>query len=167
MAEGEPLPASLPLCFDDPRMIDMHWGLPSVTIIGRPRMTPVRVNGYPVEFRVFHGGNAEDGAASFYYPQAGRFNPSDELQASMKLARTYAGRLHTKRADLGLTPWMPGMGDPDDAIGSTIDFMLTEEAGLVLVDAGPGYGFGAHPCCFIDQPVAGERWHLADGVALR
>ena len=45
--------------------------------------------------------------------------------------------------------------------------MLTEEMGLVMVDAGPGYGAGAHPCCFIDQPVTGRAWALAEGVEAR
>ena len=165
MSEGLDLPAILPFHLDDERIVDMHWAQPNLRLIGRPRLTPVRVNGYPVEFRVFHGGEAQDGAASFYYPQAGEFLITPELHAAMDQAIAWAGILAALRTELGLIPWLPEGGGP--AIGSTIDFMLTEERGLVLVDAGPGFGYGAHPCCFIDSPVAGRRWQLAEGVKLR
>lgn len=166
MSQGRPLPPQIPFSFEDCRIMDLHWGMPDIKVIGRPRLTPVRVNGYPVEFRVFHGGEAADGAVSWYYPQAGHFEVTEALARAMEEARHLGGLLHAKRAELQLTPWIPGF--PESAtIGSTIDFMLTEKRGLVMVDAGPGYGHGAHPCCFIDSEVAGERWTLAEGVELR
>lgn len=167
MARQQDLPSMMPFSFDDMRIFEMHWGMPDIKVIGRPRMTPVRVNGYPVEFRVFHGGEATDGAVSWYYPQAGPFDITPELDAAMTQAVEYGARVHVKRAELGLVPWLPEVGPESEAIGSTIDFMLTVEEGLVMVDAGPGFGHNAHPCCFIDQPIVGRAWHLADGVALR
>ena len=152
---------------DDPRIMDMHYGLPNIQILGRPLLTPKRIGDWPVEFRVFFGGTAaEDGAVSFYYPQAGKFEVTPDLQAAAEEARAYGAALYTKRKELGLTPWLPP-AEPTDEIGATIDFMLTEEHGLVMIDAGPGFGFGAHPCCFIDTPVEGIRWALADGVEAR
>ena len=168
MAIGADLPAVLPIRMDDCRIYEMHFGMPSVTIVGRPRLTPVRHAGYPVEFRVFNGCQAEeDGAVSWYYPQAGAFEPTPELEAAMTLAAEWGRRLHALRDQLGLVAWLPDRGEPSDRIGSTIDFMLTEEMGLVMVDAGPGYGAGAHPCCFTDQPVEGRAWALAEGVEPR
>lgn len=168
MGSGQGLPDILPIRMDDLRIYEMHWGMPAVTIVGRPRLTPVRHAGYPVEFRVFCGCKAEDeGAVSWYYPQAGPFEATPELEAAMTQASEWGARLHALRAEIGLTPWLPGQGEPTDRIGSTVDFMLTEDMGLVMVDAGPGYGAGAHPCCFIDQPVAGRAWSLAKGVKLR
>ncbi|AXK43929.1 hypothetical protein [Erythrobacter aureus] len=153
---------------DDPRIMDIHFGMPSVTILARPTLTPVRVNGWPVEFRVFFGGAAaEDGAVSFYYPQAGDIDVTPELEAAAQQAREYGAAMYAKRKELGLIPWLPGLSEPDDQIGASIDFMLTEERGLVMIDAGPGFGHGAHPCCFIDSPVEGIRWKLADGVQPR
>lgn len=152
---------------DDPRIIDMHYGLPTIDILGRPLLTPVRVGPWPVEFRVFFGGQAtEDSAVSFYYPQAGKFAITPALKEAAELARSYGSAIYAKRNELGLTPWLPP-GKPDPNIGATIDFMLTEERGLVMIDAGPGYGAGAHPCCFIDCEVAGIRWALDDGVKPR
>ncbi len=153
---------------DDPRIMDIHYGMPSVSILARPTLTPVRVNGWPVEFRVFFGGAAdEDGAVSFYYPQSGPFDVTPDLQATALKARDLGAAMYAKRQELGLIPWLPSHGEPDAQIGASIDFMLTEEHGLVMIDAGPGFGHGAHPCCFIDSPVEGVRWKLAAGVQPR
>ena len=155
------------LDLDDPRIIDMHYGLPAIDIIARPTMTPKRINGFPIEFRVFFGGQAEQsGAVAFYYPQAGAFTPTDELIAAAEEARIMAQKMFAKREELGLVPMLPG-GPEGTEIGATLDFMLTEDEGLVFIDAGPGYGYGAHPCTFIDSPVEGTRWHLAPGVTPR
>ncbi len=154
-------------CLDDPRIMDMHFGMPDVKVIGRPLVKPARVNGWPVEFRVFCGSaQSEHGAVSFYYPQAGKFRVTKALDSAMTEARKCALRLYQAREDLGLVPWLPP-GEPSMQIGATIDFMLTESGDIVLVDAGPGFGFGAHPCCFIGVPVQGRRWRLADGVEIR
>lgn len=159
---------------DDPRIMDMHWGMSEILILGRPIMSPVLVDGWPVEFRVFIGGEAqEDGAVSFYYPQVGdaaeRAAGTDpRLQEAAAQAREWALSMTALRERLGLLPFLPGRDfAPDARIGATIDFMLTEERGLVMIDAGPGFGFGAHPCCFIDSSVTGTRWRLADGVEAR
>jgi hypothetical protein len=152
---------------DDPRIMDLHHGLPSIDILARPLLTPVRIGDWPVEFRAFFGGAAqEDGAVSFYYPQAGEFEVTPELQTTAEKVRAWGAQLYAKRRELGLTPWLPP-SEPTDDIGATIDFMLSKEMGLVMIDAGPGFGYGAHPCCFIDSPVEGIRWKLADGVQPR
>lgn len=167
MAQGEPMPDHLPLFLDDPRLIDMHHNMPDLKVISRPRMTPATHAGFPVEFRTFFGGAATDGAVSWYYPQAGRFDVPAELEAAMDEAVELGRRLHETRAHLGIIPALPDRGLLGAEIGSTIDFMLTRDRGLVLVDAGPGFGYGAHPCCFIDRDVEGRRWHLDEGVELR
>lgn len=152
---------------DDPRIVDLHYGLPSIQILARPLLTPVRIGDWPVEFRVFFGGEIEaDGAVSFYYPQAGDFTVTPELEAAAKQAQLWGTKLYQTRQELGLTPWLPPAA-PAKSIGATIDFMLTEEMGLVMIDAGPRFGHGAHPCCFIDAPIDGIQWKLEEGVKLR
>lgn len=155
----------LMFCVDDPRIIDMHYGMPAVTLIERPMMTPVRFAEWPVEFRVFIGGRTDGDAVSFYYPQAGVFRPTDPLEVAMSEALLLGQRLDKQRRRSGMVPVIGSR--VGEQIGVTLDFMLTTERGLVLVDAGPGFGYGAHPCCFIDQPIIGRRWHLAHGVQLR
>lgn len=161
------LPDIIPINFDDPRMMDVHDGVHEFLILKRPRLTPVTYNGWPIEFRVFNGGAAEDGSASWYYPQC-PVTPTPELETAMTEATNYARVLHTRRAKLGLVPWFPRMDEPTHEIGSSIDFMLTEERGLVMIDAGPGAGHGAHPCCFIDcEEIAGRCWNAPEGAQLR
>jgi hypothetical protein len=167
MARNLPMPDILPLVLDDPRMIDVHHNMPDVKIVARPRLTPVRHAGWPVEFRTFFGGRAEDGAASWYYPQAGGFDVTPGLEAAMDQAVAMGRRLHGLRHEMGLVPALPDAHLAGDEIGSTIDFMLTEERGVVLVDAGPGAGYGADPCCFMDDPVAGRRWRAPHGPETR
>ncbi len=170
MSKNEPMPDVLHIAFDDMRMMDMHYGMPDIKILGRERVTPVRHNGWPVEFRVFNGGKAADNSASWYYPQ-GKAEPDETLQAAMNQAIAYARAMHDKRDELGIIPWFPNQNtmpeDCDGSIGSTIDFMLTEEYGLVMIDAGPGFGYGAHPCCFIDCKVEGQKWTLSENVEPR
>lgn len=167
LSRGLPVPELLEFDLYDMRIFDMHYGMPDIKIIGRPRMTPVMHAGWPVEFRTFFGGAAEDGAASWYYPQTGRFDVTPELERHMDKAIEMGRHLHDLREALGLVPTLVYPPTVGPEIGSTIDFMLTEERGLVMVDAGPGFGFGAHPCCGIDVPVKGRMWHLADGVEPR
>ena len=165
---GSQQDAYIPFHLDDPRIMDFNVYMPEIIVVGRPRVTPVMVGGYAAEFRVFQGGAAQsDYAASFYYPQATPFEVTPHLEKAMDLCLSHAAQITTVRRNLGLTPWLPERGDPDESIGSTIDFMITQEMGLVMIDAGPGAGYGAHPCCFLNSPIQGKRWRLADGVTLR
>lgn len=36
-------------------------------------------------------------------------------------------------------------------ITATLDFLLTHEGQLLFIEGGPGFGYGAHPCCFYDS----------------
>lgn len=175
LSEGLPLSDVLSFGFDDSRIMELNTYMPEIKIVGRPRITPYIVNDnpqenndYPVEFRVFIGGKADSvGAVSFYYPQAPVFRVTRTLERAMELAKEHAYNIHEKRLELGLTPWLPQLGDPGEYIGCTIDFMLDQQGMVLMVDAGPGFGYGAHPCCFIDDEVKGTRWAPKPGVKIR
>jgi hypothetical protein len=168
LSEGMGMPKVIPFYLDDTRIMDIHHTLPGITVVERPTIVPTKIGAYPVEFRVFIGGRIESSdAVSFYYPQAPDFEITSELLGLMDLSVDYAHRVNNKRIQLGLLPWLPELGDPDIPIGCTIDFIVTESGDLLMVDAGPGFGYGAHPCCFIDIPVVGKRWRPAEGVTIR
>ena len=167
-SEGKDLPSIIPFYLDDSRIMDIHAYMPHITVVGRPRIDPMIVGGYPLEFRVFIGGNIpKDYAVSFYYPQASDFTVTPELERLMDTSVEYAQKINKKRVELGLIPWLPEQGFPDELRGSTLDFMVTSEGQVVLVDAGPGYGSGAHPCCFLDTIVQGRKWHPNENVTIR
>src|SRR3546814_3325229 len=91
----------------------MHYGLPFIEVLARPLLTPVRVGNWPVEFRVFFGGAAEEDAAiSFYYPQADEFEITPALESAAEQARTWGKAMYAEHQSLGLTPWLPP-GEPN------------------------------------------------------
>jgi hypothetical protein len=163
---GKAIPSPIPFYLDDPRIMDLHHGIPEIIILGRPRLTPVMVGGYPLEFRVFLGGLAHpDGAVSYYYPQANAFDVSSDLERFMDDSLSHARDIYSRREQLCLVPRLLN-GHASRDIGATIDFMVTQEMGLVMIDAGPGAGYGAHPCCFVDLPVEGKRWRPKEGLTI-
>src|SRR3546814_14618782 len=82
--------------------------LPFIEVLARPLLTPVRVGNWPVEFRVFFGGAAEEDAAiSFYYPQADEFEITHALESDAEQARTWGKAMYAEHNSLGLKPWLP------------------------------------------------------------
>src|SRR3546814_17585442 len=82
---------------DDPRILDMHYGLPFIEVLARPLLTPVRVGNWPVEFRVFFGGAADEAAAiSFYYPKADEFEITPALESAAEQARTWGKAMYVE-----------------------------------------------------------------------
>lgn len=168
LSQGRSLPDFIPFHLDDPRIMDLHTCMPYIKVVGRPRRQPMLVNGYPVEFRIFIGGKVTSyPAASFYYPQTPSFEPTKQLEGFMEEAIRSACVLEVTRQSLGLMPWLPEGGDPGEPIGSTIDFLVARDGEVLMVDAGPGFGYGAHPCCFLDVEVKGKRWAVDPGVEIR
>ena len=120
----------------------------------RDRM--VIVDGYPVEYRAFirHG---EVVGVSSYYPQRPLPYNEAEIGGVRRLAQGLADAL-AARAPLVWPYPLPDhpetpQHEDDDAAGArgvhaTADFVVTRDAGVLLLEGGPPHFAGAHPCCF-------------------
>lgn len=127
--DQRPIPANMPVCIDDPRLIDILFEINcSTTAIAlRPIVQPQKHAGFPVEFRCYVDALGRV-AVSNYYPQMSlpeSFYP--QAQAAGELAKL----LH-----------------PLVRESFTADFLLTPEGELKFLEGGPAWGQGAHPCCF-------------------
>lgn len=138
----------------DPRAFEILYQFPKekVGIFKRPIVDPLLVDGYPVEFRVYIN-NSEVVAVSNYYPQMSLPETYANIDHA-KLAIAYAKRILDAVKASGFHVFYEG-NEPNDRIDASLDFMLLDNGRLVFLEGGPGYGFGAHPCCFYD-PNANE-----------
>lgn len=130
-------PGASYLSLDDDRLLSilMDNGGPDVALCVRPWVPAVVVDGFPVEFRVYVTAT-RTAAVSSYYPQ----RPLDETWE--RFAQ------HAAHLALALGPHVPA------DVGYTADFLVRATAAeptlddLALLEGGPGWGRGAHPCCF-------------------
>ena len=144
------------LQIDDPRAFDILFEhlKPTVKIIKRPLVEPMKIEGYPAEFRVFIKDNEVLGVSN-YYPQMSMPN-KDYLVAYAEQSKVYAEKIieacHKEKAFPVNHKKHIGNNDylPMEQVTATLDFMVTEGGILTFIEAGPSYGFGAHPCCFFD-----------------
>jgi hypothetical protein len=153
----------------DPRACDILMEYPSerVPVWGRPWVQAQIVDGFPVEFRVFIREGQIDGIAS-YYPQ--RPLPHDARVLSwVSACRASTNQLINHLNEAGEFPWMLSYEGvmPTGSVSATLDFIVDQAGQVLLLEAGPPYGCGAHPCAFIDRPIAGVALALAEGVTLR
>ncbi|PPC84665.1 MAG: hypothetical protein CTY38_01045 [Methylotenera sp.] len=130
----------------DPRAFDILFEYPieEVAIFKRPIVKPLLSNGYPVEFRVFVI-NGEIKAASNYYPQMTLPYTHENLDYA-KQAIESAQKLLTAINQSGVQLFHAG--EIADTLNLTMDFMVVEDGSVQFLEGGPGFGFGAHPCCF-------------------
>ena len=129
--------------------------------------TAVVTDGWPVEYRVFVKNGAITGISS-YYPQRPLRRVDHELdtvaELTEQLLKTIDGpclwpAAETERlgipAMLRLTGREPAPDRPlPDGVHGTVDFMLTTD-GMLLLEGGPPWFMGAHPCCFEPGKVEG------------
>lgn len=123
---------------DDPRFIDIVWGarLKEVGICVRDWVEAIVEDKFPVEFRAYV---FKDGVAvSNYYPQ--RALP-EKYQAAAEEAGKKASHL-AKLAGIDMC---------------TIDFLLNNDNELIFLEGGPGWGYGASPCCFAPSKLKSGR----------
>ena len=138
-----------------------------VPILARPWFTAAVDQDYPVEFRVFVREDNVQGVSN-YYPQRA-LPDSDFIRQAATHCTDLATNLVTSMRQRGVYPWMPsydGHAQPG-TITASMDFLIQPDGQAVFIEAGPGFGFGAHPCCFIDRPIQGLALALAPGVKLR
>ena len=162
----------------DARLLEALWDFPRLCVPAweRPwigdRMKVEQ--GYPVEYRVFVLNGALQGISS-YYPQRALRRNEAELDAVRTMVsallktisapmewdagwdeRTRAREMVAKLDGRKLEPEEPTA----DGIHFTADFVATT-SGVLLLEGGPPWWMGAHPCCF---PAEHERIR---GVALK
>lgn len=157
----------LDLYLEDCRAFDILMEYPGaeVPILERPWIPARGWNGYPVEFRVMiQEGQAV--AVSNYYVQRA-LPESPEVLAWAALCLQHARTLVAHIQAQGLFPWMAMLTNTPEQeaiqgrFEATLDFLVTEAGDVCFLEAGPGVGWGAHPCCFYDggtvHPIKGLR----------
>lgn len=159
---------------DDYRIFDMILDYCSATVplFSRPWIQANSVPGlkdatrYPVEWRVFVN-YGEVKAVSFYYPQASisNYRSVDSCLHSAKQAAYLTTMVIDTIKALGFLPANPHSSPEPEGIGFTLDFLEREDDGsLILLEGGPPFGKGAHPCCFLDS--TGYSARPVEGIAL-
>lgn len=150
----------------DPRAFELiyDYPAPSIPVFSRPWVKAMVFEEYPVEFRVFIN-EARVVAVSNYYPQ--RALPDHEkVRLLAARAVAMAQKIVDKALGRGLRPWMPGVpAERQPPFSASLDFLVLSSAQVVFLEGGPGFGFGAHPCCFVKHihgmtgvdPVEGLR----------
>jgi len=135
----------------DPRSFDLLFEFPAdeVALVQRPWVTAQEIDGFPVEFRVFVAHGEVQAVANYYLQRplpdtpAIRKAVAECIAASEALWAVIRGR--------GVVPAMPFQKDPQEDQTATLDFLVDEEGNVLFLEAGPGWGFGAHPCAFLRE----------------
>lgn len=139
---------------DDPRVFDCAVGN-SLRLCVRPWIEAQRIDGYPVEFRVYYGPDGYQGISS-YYPQRPLPESAEIVQA------VFTACLSTKRIyTSGVWP-----------VGFTADFLVSETDEVLFIEGGPphrakGPGANAHPCCFAPGQIEGVALAPREGALMR
>jgi hypothetical protein len=146
----------------DMRFFDMLYTYPRTSICAfkRPIIKPLIYNKYPVEFRVFvYNGKIE--GISHYYPQTSL--PYEKVYLDMmKKTKKYTEKLIQSCKKYNTYPVMPSS---ERSINFTADFIVDEQGKVIFLEAGPGFGYGAHPCCFYDTKTTPDVIQIK-GLAL-
>jgi hypothetical protein len=154
----------------EPRTFDLLYDFPAdqICVWQRPWVDAMVHEAFPVEFRVFVVQGKVAGIANYYLQRDLPATPAIEALAIESLAQAEAivgAMLESQRF-----PAMPNAPVPQtldrSAIDCTLDFLTTPKGDVLFLEAGPGYGFGAHPCAFLEgntvAPIEGLK--LASGA---
>lgn len=121
----------------------------SVTVWERPWITPLIVNNYPIEVRVFASDGEICGVSSYYVQR--------------NLPDTPAIRQFCQDAWNLSARFLPHIS------AFTADFMLTE-TGILFLEGGPPHQInparGAHPCCFAPGKTTGIALAPQEGAVI-
>ena len=171
LAEGrhEWRPDFLRLTWDDPRFFEALFEYPRimVKVWRRPWLKAEIVDGYPVEYRVFVKNGRVQGISS-YYPQRPLARNDQHLDAIRGMTNrlldtieppfNYWAATHDAIVPSKLVRRNPDAFDPG-LLSATMDFIVARDGRVLLLEGGPAFGMGAHPCCFEGRKI--------EGVALR
>ena len=135
----------------DERVLHCMWGFglrqdEATHLIARPWIPAQFEAGFPVEFRVYR--TPEGFAACNYYlqrPLPETYRP--KIEEAIRLTQTLEDRAKAVKA--GDLPPFPKT--------YTVDWLLTPAGDLLIIEAGTGFGHGAHPCCFDPNRVQAGR----------
>lgn len=146
---GRPSANNLHLVADDPRAFDILYEHPelNIKVLKRPWLDALILDGYPVEFRVFVQNNEVIGVSSYYLQRA--LPNTGEIIYWAEQSAAYAKSIVNACQDARTYPVnIATQAGFVNKVTATIDFLVTKEGELLFIEAGPGYGFGAHPCCY-------------------
>jgi hypothetical protein len=139
------------LTLDDSRLYDGLAG-EAVRLCVRPWVEPLRIGGYPVEFRVFYGGDGAREGVSSYYPQ----RPLPDNAAMRYLVSLVSSDAELLRLQSSFP------------VGFTADFLVSENLEVLFLEGGPphipGGPVSAHPCCFSPGQVRGVALAAMEGA---
>ena len=145
----QPSRSEMALEVGDPRAFELIYDFPApaIDVFSRPWVQAMMFEDFPVEFRVFVVEGKIAGVSN-YYPQR-KLPDHPRIRQMVREIVGYAQCMINKANERGLRPWMPRVeasGQPK--FSATLDFLVLSSARIVLLEGGPGFGFGAHPCCF-------------------
>lgn len=166
MSEGEaPVDEERYLHPGEPRTFDLLYEFPADTIYvwRRPWIQALEHERFPVEFRVFVVRGRVAGIANYYLQRDLPLTPAVESMAVKCLA--HAEAMVDSMIQTQQFPAMPNapMAKTLDrsAIDCSLDFLITPKGEILLLEGGPGFGFGAHPCAFLEEghvvPIEGLK----------
>ncbi len=135
----------------DPRSFDLLYEFPaeSIAVVQRPWVKAQGLDGYPVEFRVYVAQGKIHAVANYYLQRPLPDSPA--IQEAVQAAMRSTQALIAQAQQEALAPAMPGQNDPQGDWAGTLDFLVAEDGQVLFLEAGPGWGWGAHPCVFL-QP---------------
>lgn len=152
MAEGQvPAPEERGIGIDI-RSFDLLFEFPAETIavLQRPWVNAQELNGFPIEFRVFVADGRVHAVANYYLQRPLPDTPAIRSAVKDAVAATEAIVAHLQSQ--GQTPVMPFQPERQEtSFRATLDFLVDEQGQVLFLEAGPGWGQGAHPCAFL-QP---------------
>jgi len=147
---------------DDPRVIDCAVTNPQRLCV-RPWVEPLRIDGFPLEFRVFFGPDGYLGMSN-YYPQRPLAKNDDNIVAAHRCiiranmiyhgGSSCDGESAARWRNYGRRK--PARPFP---VGCTMDFIVGIDGEIWFLEGGPPHhnqgGPSAHPCCFAPGNISG------------
>lgn len=136
-----------------PRLMELAYTFPasSVDVLVRPWVDARMHETHPVEYRVFVQDGQVKGVANYYIQR----DLPDDAQVRAEIAQVIAAsrKLIAHGMQSRTVPYNAESEDPRN-FSCSLDFLVSQESGEVLfLEAGPAFGFGAHPCAFINNRV--------------
>jgi len=136
------------LPYDDPRVVDCTVGL-TTRLCVRPWIHAVRLDGFPLEFRVYYGPAGYLGTSN-YHPQ----RPITRKMLAAVPTADWTAALCAIHNDAKL---LANAGD--FPAGFTADFIVDEAWRVHFLEGGPphipDWPWSAHPCCFPPGEIDG------------
>lgn len=134
----------------EPRTFDILYETPNdhVAVLLRPWLSSRIFNSYPVEFRVYVNDGEIVAAANYYLQRDLPDTPENRSYVKQAIEMTQKILSEVKKS--GRTPAFMRQSNPGEGFACSLDFIVAEDGRVLFLEAGPGFGFGAHPCAFLN-----------------